>query len=134
MRNSGQKLGENSLEERRVPSREADVERAAPHVVQRSEVSDSLSQLKDSKRVRCAGHVEIGVGRRGDDDEDARIRATLVQLPRGVQVPRSVLEHRGALTCGARCFPEVAEYRGERFVLRGQVRQQRQVVACMYRM
>ena len=71
------------------------VQRAAARLIERRHVAERLRQLEDAEGERLAGYRHVGA-RRGEDQEDARVRAALVQLPGGVQVARTVAEHRGA--------------------------------------
>src|SRR5689334_17185349 len=63
--------------------------------VERVEVPDGLRELQRPKREWLARNVDVGRRRVADEDEDAVVRATLVQLPCRMQVARAIAEHGG---------------------------------------
>src|SRR5215203_3442918 len=75
------------------------------------------------------GYREIIIRVGGDDDKDAVVRAAFVQLAGGVEISRTVAEHRGALTASARRRPELLQQSIEAAVVGWKKREQTEIIA-----
>src|SRR6266852_232168 len=70
------------------------VQRAAARGIERCEVAERLRQLQGAERKRLAGNRHVLTRRGRNQDEDAGVRSSLVELTGRMEVPGSVAEHR----------------------------------------
>src|SRR5688572_32425181 len=120
---------EDSLEELRASVRQVDVQGAPARAVERLEIPHGLGLFQHPKGIRLARDGKVFRRRGGHDDEDAVVGAALVQLPRRVQVAGTVSERRGAPPRAHDGGTELPQRRRKDCVLRGEVREQSEIVA-----
>src|SRR5579864_806245 len=104
------------------------VQGAAARVIERREVAERLRQFERPEGKRLARNRDVLPRRRGQDEEDAGVRSTLVQLPGRVQIARSIAEHRRRTRPVANGATKRLEL-VEQLTVGAKVREEREVVA-----
>jgi hypothetical protein len=109
-----------------------DVQRSAAGTVERLEIAQSLRVFQDSERIWFAGNRQVRRRFGRDDQEDAGIGASLVELTGGVEITRSVAQRRGAPRLQCYAVSEVFEDAGKPLVSGRKEGQQREVIRRLH--
>jgi hypothetical protein len=97
--------------------------------IERLEIPDRLRLLERAERKRLSGNVQVRARRGRHDEEHARIGSALVELTGGMEIPRSVAEHRRHPRAIAHRPAQRLQLTREVGVEAGKVRQQSEIIA-----
>src|SRR3954470_8487358 len=103
------------------------VQRAPAGAVKALKIADGLRHLQYAEREPLAWNGEVIGDLGGDDDEHAVVGAAFVELTGGVEIARTVAEHRRAARALGDSGAELVERLAEGWFVRWQVGHQAEV-------
>src|SRR5712691_9142206 len=107
------------------------VQLAAARGIERCEVAKRLRELQGAERKGLAGNGHVLTRRGRNQDEDAGVRSSLVELTGRMEVPGSVAEHRRhPCAISNRMTKRLQLVR--QLGVRPEIREQRKIIAAMH--